>query len=565
MPGKRKSFSVTSALGVALVLLFLLSGCRPGTAPNPPDPEPPAEPGAAEKTITLKLHFVFGGKDHVVHREVPATRAVGRAAIQELIKGYLGPDGERGVLPPGTQLKDLTILGGIAYVDFSREFRDNHWGGLASEVDTVYSVVNTLGEFPTVQAVQFLLEGGPLTTIGSGAVDLAKPVKPCRITPDLYAQLAARLAGPAARSLSWNAWVKSEERLGLREGFPEAVLTGDTDGDGAAELIFTGAKRVSIWRRNTGSFSRVWERKFNSAPQVVLAPTRGGNSHDLVVATEEGIFIFGWLDGGYAQLGWQGIPGTLLDLAAGDTTGDGRAEILALFGETGHDPEEVFGGRIVIWEWNGETYLRRREEQFSYRRILLADLTGDGRDEILAFARRGVTVFGWQGAAYVELTSNPVAGSALAVVLTCDVDGDGCADLVVRDDASPTLYVYAWREGGLTKLWQASSAEERVLGREVFAGPPDEGYPTLIAAANTPGSYVVYRNAAGTWQELILSGRGGEQVLAVDDVDGDGAVEIVFRRHQLLSNPVQWLYVGEPGPLPRPEPTQQDGESPGRR
>ncbi|HHY93287.1 MAG TPA: hypothetical protein GX511_08095, partial [Firmicutes bacterium] len=541
---------VVLALLLAAVLVWAGGAGRPQPAPSLAPPPAPLDD--VSKILRLKLHFVYNGSDHVVKREVPATRAVARAALQELLQGYLGPQGEISVLPPGTELRDITILDGIAYVDFSRELRDNHWGGVAGEVDTIYSVVNTLGEFPTVRGVQFLVEGSPLRTIGAGAVNLAQPLKPRRITPTLYTELAARLVGPAAQALPWNSWVKSEERLALRDGFPEAVAAGDTDGDGADELVLTVGKRVSVWDRGAGAFQSVWERKFSSAPRIVLAATRDAKRKELVVGVDEGIFIFGWTGGGYAQLGWQGIAGELQDLAVGDTDGNGRAEILALFGQVDSRSEELASGRIIIWEWNGETYLKRREEAFPFRRLLLADVNGDTREEILAFGRRGVTVFGWQQAAYVELGSNPAAGGALAGMLAGDVTGDGCADLVVRDEVAPSLYVYTWQQDGFRKLWQGAPTGGDVLGREVFLGPPSGGRATLLAATNRPGKYLLARSAAADWQKRELVGVSGEQVLGFADVDGDGAREIVYRRQQLLSNPVQWLYVGKLAPLTWP-------------
>lgn len=553
-------------LGLALVTL-ILSGAllwglssRPHPEPVAPAPVAPSEENGA-KSIKLKLHFVYDGQDHVVIREVPFARAVARAAIEELLKGSSGPEGERTVLPPGTQLRDITILDGIAYVDFSREFRDNHWGGLASEVDTIYSVVNTLGEFPTVRAVQFLLEGRPLKTIGAGAVDLAGPVKPQLITPAFYAELTARLSGPSEEALPWSAWVKSEERIALREGFPDGVLCGDLDGDGADELVLSGEKRVSIWDRGTRGYEKTWERKFSSSPAISLAATRESRHVDLIVATDDGIFVFGWTNSGYVELGWQGLSARPTDIAAGDTNGDGRAEILALFGREQPESDEPTDGRIVIWEWNGEAYLKRREEAFPFRRLLLADVDGNGRAEILAFGQRGVAVYGWQGAAYVELGSNPAAGGALATLLPADVNGDGRAELVVRDDASPGLYVYSWQEGSFSKLWQELPPGDELPGRDLFLGPGAGAYPTLLAGTNIAGHYLLYRAQPEGWQELLLSGQSGEQVLALGDVDGDGALEIIFRRHQLLSNPVQWLYVGRPGSLPWPaSSTRRGGE-----
>ncbi|HHV07871.1 MAG TPA: hypothetical protein GXX69_06625 [Firmicutes bacterium] len=531
-----------------LLAVAIVGGCRPQPPTSiPAVPLMPAqEVDSNGETVELILHFVHEGHEQIEKRSIPATLAVARAAILELAKGFVSSKGEQKVLPPGTRLRDIAILDGIAYVDFSREFRDNHWGSLASELDTIYSVVNTLAEFKSVRAVQFLLEGSPISTIGAGAIDLTSPVRPHKVAPEFYQELNAKLTAAAGTSLPWSSWIRREERLGFREGFPDRVVAADTDGDGIDELIFTHDKRVSIWKRQAGAFQQVWERKFSSRPRTLVVPIDSGQGYNLVVGTQEGIYIFAWENGNYSQLGWQGIGGALIDLVAGDTTGTGRGQILALMGPNGRTPVKSESTSIVIWEWNGETYIMKREVEFNAFKILTADINGNGADEILAFNQNGFTVFSWQGAAYVEIGSNPGAGCEYASVTTADLTGDGQPELIIRDGQSPHIYVYTWQQGVLRKLWQGAPTEDH-LGWEIFVDSWVDGYPAIISATREPGRYFVYSYIQDKWEEKLISGSGGEEVLALADVDGDGKAEVIFRRQQLLSSPTKWIYVGWPG------------------
>ncbi len=104
-----------------LLALMLIAGChrqpQSSVPPVPLEPTPPEENSDGE-TIVLRLHFVQGGRDEIEQRSVPSTLAVARAAILELAKGSVRAQGELKVLPPGTRLRDIAILDGIAYVDF---------------------------------------------------------------------------------------------------------------------------------------------------------------------------------------------------------------------------------------------------------------------------------------------------------------------------------------------------------------------------------------------------------------------------------------------------------------
>lgn len=150
------------------------------TAADKPGASPAGEKASAGEESAAKvkvtLYFANSEGDMLVPeaRTIPEVTGVARAAIEELIKGpqtkSLAP-----TIPTETKLKDIDIHDGVATVDFSREFVDNHWGGSSGELLTVYSVVDVLTQFPTVNKVQFMVEGQKVETL-AGHMDLAQPV-----------------------------------------------------------------------------------------------------------------------------------------------------------------------------------------------------------------------------------------------------------------------------------------------------------------------------------------------------------------------------------------------------
>jgi hypothetical protein len=78
-------------------------------------------------------------------------------------------------IPHGTKLIGLTINDGIATVNFSKQFQDNFAGGDTREAAVLESVLQTLGQFSSIQNVQFLVEGQKISSLG-GTQDLTEPL-----------------------------------------------------------------------------------------------------------------------------------------------------------------------------------------------------------------------------------------------------------------------------------------------------------------------------------------------------------------------------------------------------
>lgn len=118
------------------------------------------------------MNIVEEQRDIVVPEDRPG-RA--RRILEELVAGPRH-GGAVKTLPEGTEIRSVYFDdSGGAYVDFSRELVEEHWGGSTGELYTIRSVVRTLSaNFPDVESVTFLVEGEQIETI-AGHIDASVP------------------------------------------------------------------------------------------------------------------------------------------------------------------------------------------------------------------------------------------------------------------------------------------------------------------------------------------------------------------------------------------------------
>lgn len=140
------------------------------------------------ETMGVKVYFMLegGGTDYrpgpflvPVYREIPRTQAVATAAVRLLIEGPT-PDEQASVpalhsaVPADTMLLGISIENGLATVDLSREFESG--GGTFSMAARLAQMVFTVTQFPTVQEVEFHLDGEPVTIFSSEGIVMDHPV-----------------------------------------------------------------------------------------------------------------------------------------------------------------------------------------------------------------------------------------------------------------------------------------------------------------------------------------------------------------------------------------------------
>jgi spore germination protein GerM len=169
---------------VVLVVLFFLGG-RERPLPQDPIPNPSDEgedQGNPRETRTVRLFFL-SQQDRLLHpeeREIytqEETVLEAKQTIEELVRGSRGD--ALSPIPTGTRLREVYITReGIAYVDFSRELKDNHPSGSTAEAATVFAIVNSLtSNFKSIKRVFILIEGSERETL-NGHIDLTRPLLP---------------------------------------------------------------------------------------------------------------------------------------------------------------------------------------------------------------------------------------------------------------------------------------------------------------------------------------------------------------------------------------------------
>jgi hypothetical protein len=155
------------------------SEAPPTESPAPSEPpvtEEPSEPPSGATSV--RIYLFMDGKLIPVRRQVDATRAVGRAALNALFEGPTAEEAAASPplttnVPEGTILLGLDIADGLATVDLSREFESG--GGSASMFGRLAQVVYTLTQFPTVDRVAFQLDGEPVTAFSGEGIVLDGP------------------------------------------------------------------------------------------------------------------------------------------------------------------------------------------------------------------------------------------------------------------------------------------------------------------------------------------------------------------------------------------------------
>ena len=178
MTGTKELLGVARAACLLVALAAVGGACSPAPS-EPPTAGPSASPSA---TTVVQAYFYLDGAPGSaglvpVAREIPEQPTVGTAAVEAVMAGPLRGEVAAGIssgVPAGSRLLGLSIADGIATVDLSREFESG--GGSASVFIRLGQVVYTLTQFPTVQDVQFLVEGQPVRVFSSEGILLDGPV-----------------------------------------------------------------------------------------------------------------------------------------------------------------------------------------------------------------------------------------------------------------------------------------------------------------------------------------------------------------------------------------------------
>jgi germination protein M len=136
----------------------------PGPSASPGDTASPgASPSASSGVSNLTVYFFMDGKLGAVHREVPRTVGVARAAVTELLAGPTSVEASGGSftteIPDNVLLLGISVANGTATVDLSKEFGSG--GQSNSMFGRLAQLTYTLTQFSNVDRVALRLDGQP--------------------------------------------------------------------------------------------------------------------------------------------------------------------------------------------------------------------------------------------------------------------------------------------------------------------------------------------------------------------------------------------------------------------
>lgn len=407
----------------------------------------------------------------------------------------------------------------------------------------------------------------PSFTVAAGDWDFADVLQVADVTGDGLPDVVARDPEAGNGTL----WVYPSDGSGWPTRFSagtnwntyDQLLLSDVTGDGRPDLLTRepGAAAGTLWiHPHSGATSgNPWTRPrywagtgWNLATVMTPADITGDGHGDIVVRDGAGaLWVYPhngtttanpYTSRYGAGTGWN--LATLLLTA--DATGDGRPDVVIRDGS----------GALWVYPHSGAAAGTNPYTVARYAAgtawdasdaLLAADVTGDGRDDLLGRAHAGdlwvypTSAPGGAGGPWAERFT---AGSRWAfenALLLGDVTGDGRPDLVARDRAATngTLWVYPNTGATTSDPWTAprffggtgwNTVTELALGDLTGDSRPD------LLARDRRGELWIYPHNGGTgggsnpWtagRRWAGSGWTTAVTLKLADVDGDGRPDLV--------------------------------------
>ncbi|WP_349371302.1 VCBS repeat-containing protein [Salinarimonas sp.] len=189
--------------------------------------------------------------------------------------------------------------------------------------------------------------------------------------------------------------------------------------------------------------------------------------------------------------------------------------------------DAIEAGALVVETRGGERLIHRLPERFVFEDLTprLADLDGDGRDEVIvvrADARLGaaLVVYGVEGGALVqEAASEPIgrANRWLNPIGAADLDGDGAMEVawIETPHIGGVLRVASWRDGRLVPRDALRGVSNHALGAtalglHALVDRDGDGTPDIVAPVQARDALVVVDFRGGRLVEaerIALPGR----------------------------------------------------------
>ena len=349
---------------------------------------------------------------------------------------------------------------------------------------------------------------------------------------------------------------------------PDAIVAGDFTGDGILDLAVAngGNSTVSVLLGNgDGTFQPQVTYAVGSVPNSIVAGDFSGNGRiDLAVATagnnNYGIgsavsVLLGNGDGTFQpQVTYAVGSGAIV---AGDFTGDGPLDLAV----SSYSTNSVF---VLLGTGDGTFVGPGQLATTPYATPLVADVTGDGTDDVLVVDGSGNIIYrqgipGQPGSFLPPVTVNPGYPSRDIAWLPNTSQGPVLASVDAQDDA---ISFYAYRDGGFVRL-DGSLSTGQFPAQIIAAQLDGNGLDDLVVRNAGDGTLSVYlgsrllgpisplESPTFTGPLTIPVGLGVSDVQAVDTT-GSGVLDLVVT-NELTGQVSVWRNLGG-GLFAAPEP-----------
>ncbi len=224
---------------------------------------------------------------------------------------------------------------------------------------------------------------------------------------------------------------------------PNATYTADLDNDGDLDVLSSSSGDDKIaWYENlgNGSFSdqNVISVQCSYATNVRAADLDGDGFVD-IIATCSNLYN----NSHYGQIIWYQNDGNgnfLMEQKLTDVTGVSSFELSDIDADGDMD---IIAGLGVIWYNNGTGLFTFEDVGISSGKVIIADMTGNGKEDIVVASGYDVTWHRNWANSYFGTYENPIAGGfQVRSTHVADLDNDGDNDVLIMTNSSPYFRFY---------------------------------------------------------------------------------------------------------------------------
>jgi len=321
---------------------------------------------------------------------------------------------------------------------------------------------------------------------------------------------------------------------------PNAIITGDFNGDGKLDLALTDSSFLSPTRHGAVNILLGNGDGTFQAPVVYAVPGdsrsltvddfNGDGKQDLAVADgTKGVSILrGNGDGTFEPAVTYAVTGTAHSVTTADFNGDGKADLAV-----GVDADN--GETLSLLLGNGDGTFREPINAPTVssglaESIATGDFNGDGKADVAIgnSMSNTATVFLGNGDGTFQPAVEYQTGTESFSISTADFNGDGKADLVSADFAHGQINVLSGNGDGTFQVATNFAADG--VPNALFTGDFNGDGKVDLGSANNSGTVSIFLNATGPHLTFIqqpaavVAGVTVTPAPTVDILDANGAL-----------------------------------------